>query len=571
MNPTIPLLSFRNLIRQRRKNLLLGAAIAFGTMTLIVATSFVAGITDTLFNRVIVYMTGHIELNMSENGSQYYSVHRRPELMKQLIERHITGIKEIREGVAVFGRGIGNGKSDNILMVGVPEKNNSLFTQYDVVNGDLDTFNNRDIRNPIVISESKARYLRLKVGDTLRVRLRTINGQQQSVIMNVVAIVKSTNMFLEMASYARLTDLKTMLGYQQSESGSLQIILENPSTARRQADRLHRALTSPPAWIQGSIQSAPVWVSSFKSDVSAVASLNSKIKVVDGNHALTKKTVLMGRAFAIDHGITVGSQVTITYPLFRSNTTASLDVVVTGLFEPRDDEIPQSVILIHPEIFFGAYYAHLPRLTSSSAPIIPCLSGLLVPEWILQDRSHTSEELKKKNQDLGRLKLKNAVLDVRTMEETASNVLTFDAALRTITYSAVALLFVIILIGIVNSLRMNIRERTREIGTMRAIGMQPRDIVNLFLYESLFLAVFSTMSGYILAIGVMRILSLIPIVTTTPIGIFLVNHHLYFLTRWDTVIINISLISFIVILTTYFPARAAAKLECVAALSHSEG
>ena len=52
-------LAFRNLIRQRRRNLLLGVAIAFGTMILILANSFSRGITDTLLNKIVVQMTGH--------------------------------------------------------------------------------------------------------------------------------------------------------------------------------------------------------------------------------------------------------------------------------------------------------------------------------------------------------------------------------------------------------------------------------------------------------------------------------------------------------------------------------
>lgn len=126
------MLSLRNLVRQKRKNLLLGAAIAFGTLTLITATSFVNGITDTLFNRVVVYMTGHIEVHLSENGSQYYSINRDTNRMKSLIQQNVSGIKRIQENVSVFTRGIGNGKSDNLILIGLPPDISEFLTQFKV-------------------------------------------------------------------------------------------------------------------------------------------------------------------------------------------------------------------------------------------------------------------------------------------------------------------------------------------------------------------------------------------------------------------------------------------------------
>ena len=66
----------------------------------------------------------------------------------------------------------------------------------------------------------------------------------------------------------------------------------------------------------------------------------------------------------------------------------------------------------------------------------------------------------------------------------ASEVLKLEQVLNLITIIAVLILFFIILIGVVNTLRMTIRERTREIGTIRAIGMQKKDVRNVFILES---------------------------------------------------------------------------------------
>jgi ABC-type antimicrobial peptide transport system permease subunit len=77
-------------------------------------------------------------------------------------------------------------------------------------------------------------------------------------------------------------------------------------------------------------------------------------------------------------------------------------------------------------------------------------------------------------------------------------VVQLEGALNLITLIAVLVLFFIILIGVVNTLRMTIRERTREIGTNRAIGMQAYDVRNTFLFETFFLAFFACITGILL-------------------------------------------------------------------------
>jgi putative ABC transport system permease protein len=132
-------------------------------------------------------------------------------------------------------------------------------------------------------------------------------------------------------------------------------------------------------------------------------------------------------------------------------------------------------------------------------------------------------------------------------------------------------LFFIILIGVVNTLRMTIRERTREIGTVRAIGMQKNDVRNTFLLETFFLSLFSTIAGTLAAFAVMAGLSLIKInPQDNPIGMLLVNGHLNFAPTIIGTVLYTALILLIAVATAYFPARRAAKMSAASALRHYE-
>ncbi len=186
-------------------------------------------------------------------------------------------------------------------------------------------------------------------------------------------------------------------------------------------------------------------------------------------------------------------------------------------------------------------------------------------------RTKTTDDFTKKMNSVSKLKTKATSIDVNSMYETASDVLKLEGALNLITFGAVLVLFFIILIGVVNTLRMTIRERTREIGTIRAIGMQKRDVKLIFIFETASLTIIASLIGTVLSFIIMGILSVVSFnIGDNPIGILLVNKHLHFLPTVGDVISNNLLILIIAVVTAYFPAKRAANLSSAEALRHYE-
>ena len=66
-------------------------------------------------------------------------------------------------------------------------------------------------------------------------------------------------------------------------------------------------------------------------------------------------------------------------------------------------------------------------------------------------------------------------------------------------YGLLALAIVIAILGIVNTLALSVVERRREIGMLRAVGMQRKQVRRTIYLESLLIAVFGAVLG--LAIG----------------------------------------------------------------------
>lgn len=109
-------------------------------------------------------------------------------------------------------------------------------------------------------------------------------------------------------------------------------------------------------------------------------------------------------------------------------------------------------------------------------------------------------------------------------------------------------------------------ERIREIGTMRAVGVQRGEIRGLFLYEALFLAIGGAVAGIALSLVLMGILSLFNFGMDSPIFLIMKNGHLSFFVPPFRAIFNVLLIAILTLAAAFFPARNAARLEPAEAL-----
>jgi ABC-type antimicrobial peptide transport system permease subunit len=92
------------------------------------------------------------------------------------------------------------------------------------------------------------------------------------------------------------------------------------------------------------------------------------------------------------------------------------------------------------------------------------------------------------------------LLDVTTWEEETSFVQWIVTALTVVATMVIALLVAIIGVGFMNVTWISIRERTREIGTLRAVGMQRTSVLALFVAEGFWLGLLGTMSGAVLGL-----------------------------------------------------------------------
>ncbi len=88
---------------------------------------------------------------------------------------------------------------------------------------------------------------------------------------------------------------------------------------------------------------------------------------------------------------------------------------------------------------------------------------------------------------------------VMTLDELMKPVVAAMGVLDSIALGIFVILLVITGVGILNTFRMIIIERTREIGTMRAFGMQKGTVRSIFLWEAAFISLGGGAAGLVLA------------------------------------------------------------------------
>jgi putative ABC transport system permease protein len=128
-------------------------------------------------------------------------------------------------------------------------------------------------------------------------------------------------------------------------------------------------------------------------------------------------------------------------------------------------------------------------------------------------------------------------------------------------------LVVVVLLAAANTMMMAAAERTREIGTLRALGTRPGTIRRLFLVEGLVLALFGCAGGTILSLAIRAILNHAGLTLPPPPG---VSHGmpLHVNLYATTYLAGACVMTATLVLASWFPARRAARLPIIDALAH---
>lgn len=158
-------------------------------------------------------------------------------------------------------------------------------------------------------------------------------------------------------------------------------------------------------------------------------------------------------------------------------------------------------------------------------------------------------------------------LDLTIWSDEISFVLWVVSALDFVAFFVIGVLAIIIIGGITNSMWMAVRERTKEIGTIRAIGAPRHYVLRLFVIESMLLGFAAACLGVLLGVILMGGLNILNIpITQDGVRLFLLANNLQFNIHIGQLIITVILFSVLTGLAALYPALKAARMRPVEAL-----
>jgi putative ABC transport system permease protein len=128
-------------------------------------------------------------------------------------------------------------------------------------------------------------------------------------------------------------------------------------------------------------------------------------------------------------------------------------------------------------------------------------------------------------------------------------------------------LIVIVILSAAIVMTMSVTERTREIGTLRAIGTRPTRVLGMFLAEGALLALAGCAAGAVIALAVRAILNASGLIVPPPPG---ATHGLPINVKLYPLAYAAGLAAMVVtmVVASWFPARRASRTPIVEALTH---
>jgi putative ABC transport system permease protein len=192
-----------------------------------------------------------------------------------------------------------------------------------------------------------------------------------------------------------------------------------------------------------------------------------------------EESMLLGEGLAEDFGVGVGDYLTILTRT-KYDTYQALDLPIKGLLKTEDPKIDWAAV------------------------VIPLSLG---QESLDMDRAVTEIDIKLKdpsriNEFRDRLAKEITGVEVATWQDLAEDVVAISQAKRVGTLVIFGSVVLIALIGISNTILLAAFERVKEIGMMAAMGMNRKQIVNLFVIEGALIGLMGSIVGCILGIAV---------------------------------------------------------------------
>lgn len=160
-------------------------------------------------------------------------------------------------------------------------------------------------------------------------------------------------------------------------------------------------------------------------------------------------------------------------------------------------------------------------------------------------------------------------LDLTTWHDEVNFIAWTVDLMSALSFILAVVLLAIVGVGIMIVMWISVRGRTREIGALRAIGMQRTSVLAMFLAEGFLLGLFSTVAGSLVGLALSVWLTRTGVTLPLSVQFVLLSETLVVLPTARWTFISVAFITTVVTVISFGPAFWAARLKPVTALGHA--
>ncbi|MBZ4417192.1 FtsX-like permease family protein [Myxococcus sp. RHSTA-1-4] len=311
-------------------------------------------------------------------------------------------------------------------------------------------------------------------------------------------------------------------------------------------------------------------------DVEAEPGIRKVLQMKEGSLDGLKEpdTVLLFEKQAKRLEVKVGDTVTLSAPTMRgTNNTVDVRVAAiaanVGLMSDFNIFVPNSTLRSLYQLkddTTGAIYLYLKDVSQVPAVQARLRQTLAAAGHEVMDNDPRAFWMK--FEVVNREGWTGQKLDITNWEDEISFINWTLTALNGLTGVLIFVLLVIICVGIMNTLWIAIRERTREIGTLRAIGMQRTRVLAMFVFEALTLGLLGTLAGALFGLVVCLSINAADVAVPEVVAVFIMSEKLNLAVNPGSVVGAMLFITACTTAISLIPSFLAARMKPVTAMHH---
>lgn len=157
-------------------------------------------------------------------------------------------------------------------------------------------------------------------------------------------------------------------------------------------------------------------------------------------------------------------------------------------------------------------------------------------------------------------------VEIRTWQELSTSYMSIRNMLNVMFGLLFTIVFVIVVLGVINTITMAVLERTREIGTLRALGLKRRGALAMFAVESGLLGLLGCAAGFVLTVAVWYGIRLAAPQWTPPMIARPVPLEFYLVPQY--LLVSMLFLVALAMFVAVVPAQRAARMSIIDALGH---